>query len=38
MASKAKSRTFQNRRSKRPNKGRKPGCGLPRSQFKRAMR
>lgn len=38
MASKAKSRPLQNRRNKRANKGRKPACGLPRSQFKRAMR
>ena len=38
MASKAKSRSFQNLRSKRANKGRKPACGLPRSQFKRATR
>jgi len=38
MASKAKSRPLQNRRSKRANKGCKPGCGLPRSQFKRASR
>jgi hypothetical protein len=38
MASKAKSRPLQNRRSKRANKGIKPGCGLPRSQFKRKRR
>jgi hypothetical protein len=38
MAAKAKNRIFRNRRSKRANKGRKPGCGLPRSQFKRAVR
>jgi hypothetical protein len=38
MASKAKSRPLRNYRSKRANKGRKPGCGLPRSQFKRARR
>ena len=38
MASKKKNRTYQNRRSKRPNHGRKPAHGLPRSQFKRAMR
>lgn len=38
MASKAKSRPLQNRRSKKANKGTKPGKGLPRSQFKRARR
>ena len=38
MASKAKSRPFRNNRNKRANKGRKPGAGLPRSQFKRARR
>ena len=38
MASKAKSRPLQNRRSKRANKGVKPGKGKPRSQFKRAQR
>jgi len=38
MASKKKSRTLQNRRSKRANHGKKPAQGLPRSQFKRARR
>jgi hypothetical protein len=38
MASKKKSRPLQNARSKRSNKGVKPGRGLPRSQFKRAQR
>lgn len=38
MASKDKSRSMRNYRSKRANHGRKPGCGLPRSQFKRARR
>jgi hypothetical protein len=38
MASKTKSRPLKNNRSKRANKGVKPGCGNPRSQFKRARR
>jgi hypothetical protein len=38
MASKEKSRPLRNNRSKRANKGVKPGKGQPRSQFKRARR
>jgi hypothetical protein len=38
MASKKKSRPLKNNRSKRANKGVKPGKGQPRSQFKRARR
>lgn len=38
MAAKDKNRPLTNRRSKRANHGVKPGCGKPRSQFKRARR
>ncbi len=38
MAAKEKNRPLKNRRNKRANHGVKPGCGQPRSQFKRARR
>jgi hypothetical protein len=38
MASKKKNRPLKNNRSKRANKGIKPGKGQPASQFKRARR